>query len=183
MALHVARFGDLEVPGHLATDQVPLEAMDVLFARRLMPVVSPEGMAGPLAGAAPIRVGDFTMMIAECPPGQGPCLHAHHRTTETFTCLEGRFRVFHGPDGEEETILEPLDTILFPPGAWRGFQNVGTDDARLQVVITGGIHDMDDITYAPEAAERLAALGPEVLAYFEAMGLRAGDPASAQPPA
>lgn len=176
MAMHVARYRDLRVPQHLASDRVPLEAMDLLFARRLLPVVSPEGMAGPLAGAAPIRIGDFTMLIAECPPGQGPCLHAHHRTTETFTCLAGRFRVVSGPHGEEHAILEPLDTVTFPPGTWRGFQNVGDEDARLQVVITGGLHDMDDITFSPDAAEQLAALGPDVLAYYEGMGLRVGDP-------
>ena len=33
---------------------------------------------------------------AECQPGEGPPLHAHHRTHEIFTVLKGAFRIAWG---------------------------------------------------------------------------------------
>lgn len=52
-----------------------------------------------------------------------------------------------GDEGEHETVLERLDTVSVPPGVCRGFTNVGDRDGILQVLITGGIHNMDDIAF------------------------------------
>ena len=172
MQSQIGRFGELEPLAVLQDDRIPLAAKDLVYARKVMPVVSPKGMVGPLVGSAPIQEGDFTLIFTVCPPGQGPGLHAHHRTTETFTCLEGRFRVYWGDEGEHETVLERFDTISVPPGVCRGFVNVGEGEGILQVLITGGIHNMDDIAFRPSMADELASFGAEVLEAFEQVGFR-----------
>ena len=107
-------------------------------------------------------------------PGQGPTLHSHVRTRETFTCLTGRFRVYWGLEGEDEAILEPFDTVSIPAGTYRGFTNIGDEDAYMLVLITGGVHDMGDIVFPASTAAQLAAFGPDVVREFEAFGLRFG---------
>ena len=86
----VGRFSELQ-PMSTANDLawVGQDAMDVLYARKLMPVVldntkNPFGNTAPIFGAA-----GTTMFISIMPPGQGPCLHSHNPTYETFIVLEG----------------------------------------------------------------------------------------------
>jgi quercetin dioxygenase-like cupin family protein len=168
----IARFGELASWTVQRNDRVPQEARDLIYARRLVTVAVPAGLAGPFNNPAAITGTDFSLTVAICPPGQGPGLHTHARTTETFTCLEGRFRVYWGDEGEDETVLERLDTISIPPGVVRGFQNVGDDEGMLQVLITGGVHDMNDIALVPALARQLEEFGPDVLSELEQTGLR-----------
>ena len=51
------------------------------------------------------------MTLAKCPVGQGPGLHNHLATFETFTVLEGEFLIKWNDDGSEELILKNM--ILF----------------------------------------------------------------------
>lgn len=172
MEERIGRFSDLERLMVLQDESVPLAAKDLVYARKVMPIVSPEGMVGPLVGKAPINEGDFTLICTVCPPNQGPGLHVHHKTTETFTCLDGRFKVYWGDEGEHGTVLDLYDTVSVPPGVCRGFTNVGDSEGILQVLITGGIHNMDDIAFRPAMAEALAEFGAEVLETFERVGFR-----------
>ncbi len=173
---HVARYGGLvrwDVQQH---PDVPQEVLDLLYARELRMSVAPAGLQGPFANAAPIKEADFSLTWATCPPGQGPGLHSHDKTTETFTCIRGRFRVYwrdaDGNGSERKVILEELDTISVSPGVIRGFQNVGETEGILQVLITGGVSDMNDIASVPEHRERIAEHGEDALAAIEATGLR-----------
>ena len=76
--------------------------------------------ATPINAGAPIRgAAGMTMALAVCPPGQGPGLHAHRETYETFTVLKGEFEVRWNDDGGEREVLRPFDTISFPPGVCR----------------------------------------------------------------
>jgi quercetin dioxygenase-like cupin family protein len=172
MAARTARFAELGVWDVQHNPKLPEEARDLVYARRLLAITSPREADGPLANSAPIRDVDFTLHIAECPPGQGPGLHAHHATTETFLCLEGRFRVSYGDRGEHETVLEQWDTVSVPPGVVRAFTNVGEETGRLLILVTGGVSDMNDIAMTPEYRERLAAFGPDVVPELEKTGLR-----------
>ena len=86
----IGRFDRLQ-PMSTAKDLgwVPQGAMDIVYARKLMPVIlddtkNPFGNVAPIFGAA-----GMTMTLAVCPPGQGPGLHAHRCTYETFTVLSG----------------------------------------------------------------------------------------------
>jgi quercetin dioxygenase-like cupin family protein len=168
----VARFDRLQPMSTMKdNDRVPLSAKDIIFARTIMPVVlektdSPFGNQAPVYGAA-----GMTMFISVCPPGQGPALHAHVKTFETFTVLEGRFEFYVGDRGEETVVLDKWDSFSCPPGWCRGFRNVDTKDSVLQTVITGGVHDRNDIGLPPIVAEQLEAIGPGVLDEFKKIGL------------
>jgi quercetin dioxygenase-like cupin family protein len=168
----IARFDRLQPMSTMkGNDRVPLSAKDIIFARKIMPVVlektdSPFGNEAPVYGAA-----GMTMFISVCPPGQGPALHAHVKTFETFTVLEGKFEFYVGDRGEETVVLNKWDSFSCPPGWCRGFRNVDTKDSVLQTVITGGVHDRNDIGLPPIVAEQLEAIGPGVLDEFKKIGL------------
>jgi quercetin dioxygenase-like cupin family protein len=168
----IARFDRLQPMSTMKdNDRVPLAAKDIIFARKIMPVVlektdSPFGNLAPVYGAA-----GMTMFISVCPPGQGPALHAHVKTFETFTVLEGKFEFYVGDRGEETVVLNKWDSFSCPPGWCRGFRNVDTRDSVLQTVITGGVHDRNDVGLPPIVAEQLEAIGPGILDEFKKIGL------------
>lgn len=170
MAQHIARFDALQPMAAMSDPDLPLEARDLILSRKLIPVVSPKGGKTPF-GAAGIRDRDFSITYAVCPPGTGPGLHAHHRTIETFTVIRGRFRFAWGDAGEHAVELGPLDVLSVPPGVCRGFTNISDEEGVLQVLITGGIHDMNDIAFPPAMERDLAAISPTALAKFKDMGL------------
>ena len=165
----VARFTDLE-PMSTAKDLdwVPQAAMDVIFARDLRPVIieqtkNPFGTTGAIHGAA-----GTTMNVSIMPPGQGPCLHAHDNTYETFVVLDGMIEFRVGPEGEEQVTLGKWDTFSCPPGAYRGFRNVGEDDAVLLTVITGAVDARDDVCVPPSVGREIdERFGGEVLGAFK----------------
>jgi quercetin dioxygenase-like cupin family protein len=172
MLARTARFPELGLWSVQGNAKLPEAARDLVYARRLLAITSPRQAEGPLANSAPIRDVDFTLHIAECPPGQGPGLHAHHSTTETFFCLDGRFRVSYGDLGEHATVLEPWDTISIPPGVVRAFQNISDCAGHLLILVTGGVADMNDIAMTPAYREKLAAFGPDIVPGLERTGLR-----------
>lgn len=171
MAKRIARFKDL-VPLPTQTDaRVPLAAKDIVYARTILSVIGLEHETTPVNANAPIKgAGGMTMAVAICPPGQGPDLHSHGKTYETFTVLRGRFEVRWNDDGGQKVVLEEFDTISVPPGVCRGFRNIGDSDGIIQAVITGGVHDMTDIDFARPIGERLRAIDPAALAHFEKVG-------------
>lgn len=172
MEARTARFDRLGLWDVQHNQKLPQDARDLVYARKLLAITSPRDALGPLANSAPIRDVDFTLHVAECPPGQGPGLHAHHATTETFFCLDGRFRINWGDHGEDEVVLERWDTVSVPPGVVRGFQNVSEEVAHLLILVTGGVSDMNDIAMTPDYREKLAAFGPDVVPELEKTGLR-----------
>jgi quercetin dioxygenase-like cupin family protein len=147
----------------------------VVYSRKLLSVVGLEMSAleasTPINAEAPIRgAAGMTITLAVCPPGQGPGLHAHRRTYETFTVLAGEFEVTWNDDGSESATLRLFDTISFPPGVCRAFRNIGKAEGILQVVITGGVHDMTDIAFSPKARQEIEAVRPGLAAEFEKVG-------------
>lgn len=170
----VSRFTELK-PLHAAESlDIPQEAKDVIYARELLSVIGLADIADtPVNQGAPIQgAGGITMTHAVCPPGTGPELHNHQQTYETFTVLRGRFEVTWNDDGGERIELEEFDTISVPPGVCRAFRNIGDDEGILQVVISGGVHDMQDIAFTPAIAEKLSGYGDEVVSLFEERGMR-----------
>lgn len=173
MKSRIARFKELKPMHSALTENLPKEAADIFIARRICPVIAPKALqSGPFANAAPIMDADFSMSLAMCPAGTGPGLHAHFKTTETFTCLQGRFRFYWGPKGEYETVLEKYDTFSIPPGVCRAFTCLGPEEGHLLVVITGGVSDMDDIEFPVATEERLRQISPEAVVSAKKMGLR-----------
>jgi len=80
------------------------------------------------------QIGMFKAM----PDGNGPAYHTHDYV-ELFFPLEGKWRFYWGndPEGEPdgEVILEKWDLISFPPGLWRGFENIDSEPAWCFAVL------------------------------------------------
>ncbi|MDA0340417.1 MAG: hypothetical protein O3B74_02330, partial [Proteobacteria bacterium] len=95
MEKRVSRFADLKPLALMDSLDMSQEAKDVIYARRLLSVIGLGGDADtPVNRGAPIQgAGGMTMTLAVFPPGNGPSLHAHQQTHETFTVLKGRFEV------------------------------------------------------------------------------------------
>ncbi len=166
----IARFTSL-APLPIQNESIPVAARDVVYSRKLLSVIGLEDAQTPINVGAPIRgAAGMTMTLAVCPPGQGPGLHSHLATYETFTVLQGRFEVRWNDDGGESAVLEPFDTVSFPPGVCRAFRNIGAGEGILQVVITGGVHDMNDIDFVPAAKQEIERVRPGLAAEFERAG-------------
>jgi quercetin dioxygenase-like cupin family protein len=180
----LSRFKELR-PLPIQNDSIPQAARDVVYARKLLSVIGLEGESGsPINSGAPIRgAAGMTMTLAVCPPGQGPGLHNHIRTYETFTVLKGRFEVSWNDDGSGRAVLDPFDTISVPPGICRAFRNIGDEEGILQVIITGGVHDMNDISFTRDAREKIESAGAGLASEFESVGFtfNAGSEASERP--
>lgn len=169
MDKRISRFVNLK-PLPIQNASIPEKARDVVYARKLLSVIgletrTPISVGAPICGAA-----GMTMTLAVCPPGQGPGLHSHRETYETFTVLKGEFEVRWNDDGSESAVLRRFDTISIPPGVCRAFRNIGDEEGILQVLITGGVHDMNDIALIPEAKKQIDAVQPGLAAEFEKMG-------------
>lgn len=173
MESRISRYGALKPLPIQQDPEIPREASDIIYARKLLSVIGLEDAADtPINVGAPIvGAAGMTMTLAVCPPGQGPSLHAHHRTYETFTVLQGRFEITWNDDGAGRTVLEQFDTISMPPQVNRAFRNIGDVEGILQVLITGGVHDKTDIDVAPIVAARLDGIKPGLKSKFEALGI------------
>lgn len=175
MLKQVVRFRDLKPQSsYYAKDAgIPDEAYRMVSARTLYTLMAPSQKAGPMS-ARPAIVADenLSIVIAECPPGDKPMLHAHFRTFEHFFCLKGKFLIRWGDQGENETVLEPFDLIRVPKAVCRDFTNISDDTAYLLVLITGSSEaDYNDIGFAPEESKRFkAAFGEEVSEKLESIG-------------
>lgn len=126
-------------------DWVPPEAWDVFFARKIMAVVL-EDTDSPFGNRAPIKgANGLTMFISILPPGQGPCLHDHNNTFETFMVLQGSIEYRVGSPVENTRVLNKWDVFSCPPGVYREFRNVGDEDAVQLTILTGPV-ERDDVT-------------------------------------
>ena len=143
------------------------DAVDIIFARRIMPVIldqtkNPFGSYAPIYGAA-----RTTMFISIMPPGQGPCLHSHNDTYETFMVLQGSIEYEIGDPVAHRVTLNKWDVFSCPPRVYRGFRNVGEGDAVQLTVITGVDEGRDDVSIPESVAQQVQREhGADVLASF-----------------
>lgn len=170
MERRIARYRKLN-PLPIQNAAIPEKARDVVYARKLLSVIGLEDAKTPINAGAPIvGAAGMTITLAVCPPGQGPGLHSHRQTYETFSVMKGRFEVTWNDDGSGRAVLELYDTVSFPPGVCRAFRNIGDEEGILQVIITGGVHDMTDIDFSEKAKRDIDAVGPGLSAEFEKAG-------------
>jgi mannose-6-phosphate isomerase-like protein (cupin superfamily) len=175
MKRQVARFSELQPQSRLVERKwgIPVEAYESATARKLLTLMAPRN-AGSMAVEPPIITDDkLSVIIAECPPGNKPLLHAHFHTVEHFFCLTGQFRIRWGDEGEHELLLNPWDMVAVPRGVRRDFTNVTSETAYLLVLITGSSEkDYLDIGVAPADAKQFrAAFGDEVADKFAGIGI------------
>ena len=173
MERRIARYADLTPLPIQKDSSIPLGALDLLYARKLLPVLGlNDGADTPITSSAPIRgAAGITLTYAACPPGQGPGLHAHKGTFETFVVMQGEFEVTWGTQGEHATRLARLDVFSVPPGVTRAFRNVGADEGVLLVIISGGEHNMNDIHLPEQAARALKQASPELFGKVTGAGI------------
>jgi mannose-6-phosphate isomerase-like protein (cupin superfamily) len=82
----------------------------------------------------------FSVGFLKSKPRNGPVIH-NHNTNETFIPLQGTWRFIweESPAHEEFVDLEPYDTISFPPGVPRRFENLepspGWEEGLLLAVV------------------------------------------------
>ncbi len=173
MSTRLARYSELAPLEAQKNSDIPVQAADIVWARKLLSVIGlGQDIKTPINSSAPISgAGGITITFACCPPGTGPSLHSHRKTYETFTVMQGRFEVFWNDDGENRLVLERFDTISVPPSVCRGFRNTGDMEGLLQVIISGGVHDLNDIDFAPKCAEEIENIKPGLLKTFKDTGL------------
>ncbi len=175
MEKRISRFLNLKPLPIQMDETVPQSGKDIVYARQLLSVIGLDPSEGktPINSGAPIiGAGGITITLAKCPTGQGPGLHNHLATFETFTVLEGEFLIKWNDDGSEELRLNKYDTISIPPGVCRSFTNVGKEEGLLQVIISGGVHDMNDISFTPNAAKKMNDIQPNLSKKFEDAGFK-----------
>jgi uncharacterized RmlC-like cupin family protein len=176
MKSRIARFKDLvsTKARHAEGKGIPIEVLEMITAKSTFNIMSPENLGGQLSPKPPVIGGDagvFRLGIVTCPPGNGPGLHVHWRTHETFMALTGKWEIIWGDKGEEKTILEPFDLIAVPPQVTRTFVNISDADAHLLVVIQGKLGEFDDVGRVPETADKIAQkFGPEMVKKLESLG-------------
>jgi uncharacterized RmlC-like cupin family protein len=175
MARQIARFATLKPQSsYYRKDQgIPDAAYETVTAKTLYTLMAPSTSAGPMSATPAVLTQDkLSVIIAECPPGDKPMLHAHFFTVEHFLCLSGRFKIRWGDEGEHETVLEPYDMIAVPPGVCRDFTNVSDQTAHLLVLITGSSEaDYNDIAFAPSESQKFKAeFGEAVADKLETIG-------------
>ena len=175
MLKRVSFFKDLKPLPIQLDKSIPQEGKDIVYARELLSIIglennshnTPINKNAPITGAAGI-----TMTIAKWPPNQGPALHNHQATFETFTVLKGKFLIAWNDDGSEEIILNELDTISIPPGVCRSFKNISNEEGLLQVIISGGVHDMNDIAFTKVAKDQMEKIESNLSKKFEDVGFK-----------
>jgi mannose-6-phosphate isomerase-like protein (cupin superfamily) len=176
MKARIARFKDV-IPTktrHAQDKGIPPEVMEMMTAKTTRNIMSPGALPGQLSPRPAVEGGDagvFRLGIVTCPPGNGPGLHVHYKTHETFMALTGRWEIEWGDQGQETTLLEPFDLIAVPPGVTRRFVNRGDEDAHLLVIIQGRPEDFDDVDRVPETAAAIAGKhGPAMVKTLESLG-------------
>ena len=179
MQSRICRYADLvSVKEHYAKSKgIPAEAYAAVAANETFLMMGPEGIKSATGEAAPVIGGDggevFTVNMVRCPPGDSPLLHAHHTTRETFLCMNGRFAIKWGDEGEHEITLDLYDMIDVPPGVVRNFTNVSDDIAHLLVFIQGDRDKFQDVDMRPKDGEMIAdKFGEDVLDNLKAAGLK-----------
>lgn len=159
-----------------AAGGIPAEAMEAIAADSIYLYMAPaEGVGATSQNPGIVGFPGLTVNVCRCPVGQGPDLHSHARTLETFMCLKGQFEVRWGDEGQHRTLLDEHDMVSVPPNVMRAFRNTGlTQEAVLLVLIQGEAKDMAaDVQYAPSTGERIEReFGGEVRRRIEDLGWR-----------
>ena len=176
MTRRTAKFSDLQPYQSQQQDAsgIPQAVLEKIAARRVYPLMVPEGYTGRSA-MAPIKgAPGLALSITESPPGDGAALHMHEDTVENFFCLCGRFRISWGDHGEHSLTIGPNDFCSVPPGVVRSFTNISEETGRLLVMIQ--IHtdeQRDRIAFVPELQDDIAATyGQKTLDALTGIGIK-----------
>jgi uncharacterized RmlC-like cupin family protein len=168
---HIARFTQLVPQWDAYADLgFPKEVFQLVSANILYNVMSPAGGKGATAAPAITGAPGLAVGIMSCPPGDGPLLHAHMETNESFMPLTGKWVVSWGDTGEFTTELGQFDLIAVPVGAARQLSNVSDSDALLLTLVQGS-EQLADIYYSPEIGQEIVGrFGAQTKTNLEKIG-------------
>ncbi|WP_175821263.1 cupin domain-containing protein [Burkholderia sp. BCC0419] len=139
----VARFRDLtHVSTGLPDSEIDGHRKAIMNVFGFEPPTGPDAVnpVGDDAHACIAPKAGFSVGFLKAKPGNGPVLH-NHNSNETFIPLGGtwRFTWETGPAKMEFVDLNVYDTISFPPGVPRCFENVvptpGDDEGLLLAIV------------------------------------------------
>jgi len=120
-------------------------------------VNSPVGQTASANAAIKISEG-FNLGFVKTRPGKGVLMH-NHDTNETFVVMSGRWRVEWNEGRDRESLeIGPLDTISFPPGCARRFENITHDEPAAEhmlLFVVGG--DAPQNEFTPSSMKRVEA--------------------------
>ncbi len=153
---------------------IPAKALESIAADTIYLYMAPKVDSGSNQNPGILGLPGLTVNVCRCPPGQGPNLHSHERTIETFMTLQGEFKCQWGDEGEHNITLGLFDMVSFPKNVMRRFENTSQEDSLLLVLIQGENNDLaNDIQYSPEIGEKITAeFGADVRKRIEEMGWR-----------
>jgi len=176
MRPHIARFSEL-TPRAAHWDKelgFPAEVLRLFNPKANYVLMAPTSLPGRLSPNPAIVNGDKGVIrigLAVAEPNDGPELHVHWKTHETFMALSGRWLIRWGDNGEESIELEPYDMLAMPPRVARQFINISDQDAHLLVIIQGQPEDFDDVGRLPGVRQKIIdTYGEDVLNKLESNG-------------
>lgn len=151
---------------------VPGEAYELIAAQSVFSLLAPPNNKRNAAKPAVVGAPGLEVVIAQCPPGQGPSLHAHCETHEIFICMSGRYDIIWGDQGEHVVTLDPCDMCSVPPGVFRRFRNASdVPDAKLLVLVHGE-KTFADVKFDPSiGVEVKRRWGDQVWDNFQNLGI------------
>lgn len=153
---------------------LPPAVMTKLAAEKVFPIMVPKAYKGRSSGA-PIR-GEKGLIVAlaECSPGDGPALHCHEQTTESFFVVDGEFDVSWGDNGENTLRMKTWDFLTVPAGVCRTFRNVTDRTGRMLAMIQTDLPDQSDPSaFTPNIADEVEReFGADVFEKLRSIGLR-----------
>lgn len=129
---HLLRFDELD--GHESPWQ-PIDTMIPRFERKRYSVIG-RPAEGTGQGKSVDDIEAFNVTYLKCEPGKGIGGHAH-ATPEVFIPMSGRWSVTLGPEGEQETVMEPWDIISVPPGEMHGATNISDEVGWIMTINAG----------------------------------------------
>lgn len=178
MASRMVRYQDLVPRTKLEgkTNTLPLEVTKPFGAGVNYSYMAPAMEANSyITKFAAIAAGDagnaISLSMAISQPGEGPYMHMHMHTDETFLVLYGQFDIIWGEHKEHRVPLTQYDMISVPAGVLRSFENTGDEPAALFVVIQGDKSEFNDVSFTPALAEEIASKhGEDVVEQLKANG-------------
>jgi mannose-6-phosphate isomerase-like protein (cupin superfamily) len=142
---YVARFNDLKGSDKgLPDSDIPSHYKAIYNVFGFEPP-SGEGSVNPVGDDARALIAPkagFSLGFLKTTPSNGPVLH-NHNTNETFIPLGGmwRFTWESSPAHTEFVDLGPYDTISFPPGVPRRFENLQPTPGDTQGLLLAVVED------------------------------------------
>lgn len=112
-------------------------------------------------------VPDFNLAYIRNKPGQRGALHAHD-TTEVFIPMSGRWLIIWGDNEEHSLELGEGDVIAIPPGVFRCFKNIGSEEQWMLAILAGQQHGR--LVWPEKVLDQVREIGPQVGIGFDAQG-------------